>query len=250
MSILGLTIDYGPYGWLEGFDFGWTPNTTDAQNKRYRYGNQPNIALWNLMQLANALYPLIEEAKPLQEILHNFSNEYDEQFLNMMQSKLGLELNRNEDSVLIKNLEDCLLLTETDMTLFFRLLSNFDENKSDGWYEVISNSFYKPDEVKGKVKSDWDSFFLDYAKRLKTESLTLKGRQHRMNAVNPKYVLRNYMAQLAIDAADNGDYTIIDEIYELLKKPYDEQPDSEKWFAKRPEWARHKVGCSMLSCSS
>jgi len=71
-----------------------------------------------------------------------------------------------------------------------------------------------------------------------------------MNKVNPKYVLRNYMAQLAIDAADKGDYSVIEELYELLKKPYNDQPEAEKWFAKRPEWARHKVGCSMLSCSS
>lgn len=71
-----------------------------------------------------------------------------------------------------------------------------------------------------------------------------------MNKVNPKYVLRNYMAQLVIDAVDKGDYSLIEEIHTMLKKPYDEQENNQKWFAKRPEWARHKVGCSMLSCSS
>jgi len=85
---------------------------------------------------------------------------------------------------------------------------------------------------------------------LAKESITDAERKIKMNEINPKYVLRNYMAQLAIDAADKSDYSIIEELYELLKKPYDEQPDAEKWFAKRPEWARHKVGCSMLSCSS
>lgn len=75
-------------------------------------------------------------------------------------------------------------------------------------------------------------------------------RSKKMNAVNPKYVLRNYMAQLAIDKAEEGDYSLIEELFELLKKPYDEQLENEKWFAKRPEWARHKIGCSMLSCSS
>ena len=90
MSILGLTIDYGPYGWLEGFDDGWTPNTTDRQHQRYRYGNQANIALWNLYQLANALYPLIEEAAPLEEILENYKSEYSIKYLAMMKSKIGL----------------------------------------------------------------------------------------------------------------------------------------------------------------
>ena len=89
MSILGLTIDYGPYGWLEGFDFGWTPNTTDKQHKRYRYGNQPNIGLWNLYQLANALYPLIEETEPLETILEQYKTNFEIKSLEMMRSKIG-----------------------------------------------------------------------------------------------------------------------------------------------------------------
>ena len=89
-----------------------------------------------------------------------------------------------------------------------------------------------------------------YLARLQKEELSDIQRKQKMNLVNPKYVLRNYMSQIAIEAADKGDYTVIDELYFLLKKPYDEQIDQEKWFAKRPEWARTKVGCSMLSCSS
>ena len=92
MSILGLTIDYGPYGWLEGFDLGWTPNTTDKKHKRYRYGNQPTIGLWNLYQLANALYPLIDEAAPLEEILERYQLDFKTESLHMMRSKLGLTL--------------------------------------------------------------------------------------------------------------------------------------------------------------
>ena len=101
-----------------------------------------------------------------------------------------------------------------------------------------------------EVKEDWLRWLKSYVERLGEESLSDIERQAQMNEANPKYVLRNYMAQLAIDAADNGDYTIINELYELLKQPYAEQPENEKWFAKQPEWARHKVGCSMLSCSS
>ncbi|MCL4156977.1 UNVERIFIED_CONTAM: hypothetical protein GTU68_032798, partial [Idotea baltica] len=124
MSILGLTIDFGPYGWLEGFDFDWTPNTTDRQHKRYRYGNQPNIGLWNLYQLANALYLIIEEVEPLEAVLNQYKVDFEAQSFAMMKSKLGLFANDKNDVNLIQALEDNLQLVETDMTIFFRLLSN------------------------------------------------------------------------------------------------------------------------------
>ncbi len=250
MSILGLTIDYGPYGWLEGFDFGWTPNTTDRQNKRYRYGNQPNIGLWNLYQLANALYPLIDEAEPLEEILESYKSNFEIKSQAMMRSKLGLEKEEETDIKLIMALEDALHDSETDMTIFFRKLADFDLKNPSAGIDLIHESFYKPEEIKGNVLDQWNQWFTDYAERFKVETLSNDQRKEHMNKVNPKYVLRNYMAQLAIDKADNGDYSLIEEFYQLLKNPYDEQPKSEQWFAKRPEWARHKVGCSMLSCSS
>ena len=250
MSILGLTIDYGPYGWLEGYEYEWTPNTTDRQHKRYRYGNQPNIGLWNLLQLANALYPLIEEAAPLEAILNQYKNDFESGSLNMMRSKLGLEIKTENDQKLIQDLEDILHLSETDMTIFFRTLGSFKkENTSEG-LKIIGNAFYKPDEIVGNIEMRWNTWFENYVERLQQESLSNQARQEKMNAVNPKYVLRNYMAQLAIDDADEGDYRLIDELFQMLKNPYDDQPKHEKWFAKRPEWARHKVGCSMLSCSS
>ncbi|WP_040280264.1 protein adenylyltransferase SelO [Psychroserpens damuponensis] len=250
MSILGLTIDYGPYGWLEGFDFGWTPNTTDREHKRYRFGNQPNIGLWNLYQLANALYPLIEETQPLETILENYKIDFEKKSLNMMKSKLGLEQFNDEDAQLIQNLEDTLLLTETDMTIFFRALSNFKKGEASKGLERVSAAFYTPNEVSDVVAQQWRNWFKNYDERLKKEMLTDAQRKLKMDAVNPKYVLRNYMAQLAIDDANKGDYKLIDELFQLLKNPYDEQPKQQKWFAKRPDWARHKVGCSMLSCSS
>jgi len=250
MSILGLTIDYGPYGWLEGYDFGWTPNTTDRQNKRYRYGNQPHIGLWNLYQLANALYPLIDEVEPLEEILESYKTNYEIKSIDMMRSKLGLENPQDSDEDLIMQLHKNLQDSETDMTIFFRNLSQFQKEHPEKGIEVIQDSFYEPKAIQGKLLEQWNQWFESYASRLKDETLSNDQRKDRMNKVNPKYVLRNYMAQLAIDKADNGDYSLIEEFYQLLKKPYDEQPNSEQWFAKRPEWARHKVGCSMLSCSS
>lgn len=250
MSILGLTIDYGPYGWLEGFDFGWTPNTTDKQHKRYRYGNQPTIGLWNLYQLANALYPLIEEAAPLEKILEGYKSNFEKKSQDMMRAKLGLTSDKETDINIIQSLENNLQATETDMTIFFRTLSSFKKEQPEKGVELIQDAFYTLDTIKGNVLNNWKQWFANYAKRLEDETTSAEERQQQMNKVNPKYVLRNYMAQLAIDKADKGDTSLLEEMYLLLKEPYSEQPKFEHWFAKRPEWARHKVGCSMLSCSS
>jgi len=250
MSILGLTIDYGPYGWLEDYDPKWTPNTTDRQNKRYRFGNQPKVVQWNLFKLANALYPLIEEAEPLETILGQYEEDLEAKELEMMRSKLGLfELNQ-DDFLLIQQLKENLQLIETDMTIFYRNLGNISKNKSAEAFDGIKEAFYNTEELKETVLEKWNNWFDNYSNRLQKESLSDLERKQKMNLVNPKYVLRNYMVQLAIDDADKGDYKLIDELFEMLKKPYDEQPKYQKWFAKRPDWARNKIGCSMLSCSS
>ncbi|WGD34750.1 protein adenylyltransferase SelO family protein [Olleya sp. YS] len=250
LSILGLTIDYGPYGWLEGYEPSWTPNTTDSQHKRYRFGAQPDIVHWNLYQLANALYPLIEEAEGLEAVLANFAIQKEAKYLQMMRSKIGLSTEEPKDANLIQELEDCLQLTETDMTIFFRNLADFDSSIPTNGLQIIRESFYEIKTVTEAVKNRWNLWFDSYADRLKRDPISAKAKKENMNSVNPKYVLRNYMAQLAIDDANKGDYKLIDELFNLLKQPYEEQPKHEKWFAKRPEWARHKVGCSMLSCSS
>jgi len=193
------------------------------------------------------LYPLIEEVAPLEAILNQYKIDFETKSLQMMKSKLGLYMNDKEDVKLIQDLEDCLQLTETDMTIFFRNLSDFE---GTNFFEILENAFYTTAEVSKDIKEKWEKWFQNYDDRLQKESLNQLQRKEKMDAVNPKYVLRNYMAQLAIDAADNGDYSLINELFQLLKKPYSEQPKYEKWFAKRPEWAKNKVGCSMLSCSS
>ena len=136
------------------------------------------------------------------------------------------------------------------MTIFFRNLSEFRKEHPEKGIEIDERCFLCPNEIKGDILSNWNLWFTNYANRLKEETTSYDQRKEQMNKVNPKYVLRNYMAQLAIDKADNGDYSLIEEFYQLLKNPYSEQSNSEQWFAKRPNWARHKVGCSMLSCSS
>lgn len=251
MSIHGITIDYGPYGWLEDYDPNWTPNTTDRQNKRYRFANQPSVAQWNLYQLANALFPLIKEAAPLEKILELFLENFNSEYNIMMLSKLGLFTSSKSTPNLIKKLEDNLQVSETDMTLFFRNLNRI--NKTDSGttaLDKVKDAFYKPEEIKESILENWLQWFNEYLTLLKAETYSDAERATKINLINPKYVLRNYMSQLSIDAADQGDYSLIAELFNVLKKPYDEQPEYERWFAKRPDWARSKVGCSMLSCSS
>jgi serine/tyrosine/threonine adenylyltransferase len=249
MSALGLTIDYGPYGWLEGFDPNWTPNTTDAQGRRYRFGNQPDVAVWNLLQLANALYPIIGDIPALEQTLNQFGDIFSQKHKRMMLEKLGLQNNEPHD--LVDKLFKIMQYSETDYTIFFRKLADVSkEDRPEIALEKISFAFYNLEEISGEIKNQWLDWLAEYKNLLLKESDSDLSRKIRMNAHNPKYVLRNYMAQLAIEAAETGDYQIINEFYELLKEPYSEQPQSEKWFAKRPDWAKHKVGSSMLSCSS
>ena len=251
MSILGLTIDYGPYGWLEDYNYNWTPNTTDKEHRRYRFENQPNVAQWNLYQLANALFPLIEEAKPLELLLQEFQQLYHSKYIDMMCSKLGLKKRDTDDEKLIAKLEKNLQLSETDMTIFFRELSSVKKNASPGSaIATINEAFYKPEEIKKEILKSWENWFEKYLNRLNLEDHSDEERTIAMNSVNPKYVLRNYMAQVAIETAEKEDYTILKELHGLLKNPYEEQAELDKWYAKRPDWARDKIGSSMLSCSS
>jgi uncharacterized protein YdiU (UPF0061 family) len=137
------------------------------------------------------------------------------------------------------------------MTIFFRKLSQTNKLESEeDAFSLITDSFYKINEDNDPLKETWLYWFTQYLNRLRKEDTTDKDRKAAMDSVNPKYVLRNYMAQLAIEAADKEDYSLLEELHLLLKNPYHEQTQSEKWFAKRPDWAREKIGSSMLSCSS
>ncbi len=263
MSIIGETIDYGPYGWIDNFDLGWTPNTTDRQNKRYRFGAQANVALWNLCQLANSIIPIIGSTEELQAQLDEFGRKYEYKWHKMMASKLGLSpdnFNESNDSryqqdeQLFKALENILSIVETDMTIFYRLLAQLPLNKNTLSSSVIKEHFdacfYEPSKLTEEYTNTLLNWLKEYQTRVNSENIKDTERQTAMNTVNPKYVLRNYLSQIAIDKANLGDYSEIHALHELLKRPYDEQPENEKYFSKRPEWAKDKVGCSMLSCSS
>ena len=255
MSILGLTVDYGPYGWLEDFSPDWTPNTTDAHGRRYSFNNQPHIGQWNLLQLANAVYPLIGRVEPLQEALA----DYNELFLNgwndMMAKKLGFaSFEKNTDDPLIKELVEILPLVETDMSIFFRRLSTLPTNlqidTAAPLPAILLDAYYQPEQLTEGYTATMNGWLRSYLHRAGKDCRSEEERRQRMNSTNPKYVLRNYLAQLAIDRAEAGDYALVGELLELFRRPYDEQPTKEHFAAKRPEWARNRAGCSMLSCSS
>lgn len=257
MSILGLTIDYGPYGWLDDYNPDWTPNTTDAGERRYRFGQQPEIALWNLVQLANAIYPLFDEVEPLQQALTVYNQTFKQDWQLMMAKKLGLkDFDPNSDDDLCKDLLTLLAEVETDMTLFFRKLALLDVDAeitelNDGQLlEPLLEAWYRQDAVSEDYWSRMANWLRQYVLRVKLEGTSQREKIERMNAMNPKYVLRNYLAQLAIDKADQGDFSMVNELLEVMRNPYGEQPGKEEFAKKRPDWARQKPGCSQLSCSS
>ena len=247
MSLLGLTIDYGPYGWLEGFEPDWTPNTTDLPGRRYCYGNQPGVALWNLARLGQALGGLGVTEDAVRAGLDDYKLTYEATFGIMLANKLGLD-SIEEESKLIDGLFSLLQQVETDMTLFFRRLAEVPMNEDlPPWaLEPLVPAYYS-DNPPGTELMAWLEL---YRTRLAAQGVDEAQRRARMDAANPKYVLRNYLAQQAIDAATAGDTAPLNRLLEVLRQPYAEQPGQEDLAARRPEWARNKAGCSMLSCSS
>jgi len=222
MSIHGLTIDYGPYGWLEGFDPDWTPNTTDSSTRRYRYGHQAQIGAWNISRLLDAISPIMDNPALLNEVLESYYDSFREYSIKMWTDKLGLWKFEQSDTELITNLTSNLQQTETDMTIFFRILSSIDGPDIN----KLRPAFYDEGQIQS---NEWNTWLTRWWNRVNG----IPDRDSMINA-NPKYVLRNWMAQLAIDAAEKGDFSLSKELYMVLKNPYSEQFEyEEKWFSKR-----------------
>ena len=247
MSILGLTIDYGPYGWLENYDLDWTPNTTDAESRRYCYGNQPRIAQWNLARLAEALLPLVDKAA-LEDGLALYAETFNAGWQRALAAKLGFAaLDEPGDDALAADLFGLLETAETDFTLFFRGLAAVPLDPAAGDAALtapLEQAFYA---AAAPGLAEW---LRRYAARARADALSAAARAERMNRANPKYVFRNYLAQLAIDALERGDASVLERLMTVLARPYDEQPEHDDLATRRPEWARHRPGCSALSCSS
>ena len=249
MSILGLTIDYGPYGWIDDYDPDWTPNTTDANGRRYRFGWQPKIAHWNLQRLAHALSPLFADPAPLQDGLDRYASAYTQADREGVARKLGLAECGDDDIALVRELHALLQAAEVDMTLFFRGLVDLDVTAEAPALSPVREAFY--DEAKARShEPEFSDWLARYAARLRADPLEAGERRARMRAANPRYVLRNYLAQQAIDRSAQGDEAGISELLDVLRRPYDDQPGREAFAARRPAWAKDRAGCSMLSCSS
>jgi serine/tyrosine/threonine adenylyltransferase len=247
MSILGLTIDYGPYGWVDNFDPGWTPNTTDASGRRYCYGRQPDIARWNLERLADALATILPNNNDLSDALAHFDNVYMRDLTRSLAQKFGLDYWQDNDGEMVNRVFELMTRAEVDMTLFFTHLSQIDIAKPT--IESLQIAFYTEHGFK-HFKADFQTWLNQYAKRIRQSTLSAEQRLGTMQCANPRYVLRNYMAQQAIDLAEQNDTSMIETLLTLLKTPYTAQAGMEKFEEKRPDWARQKAGCSMLSCSS
>ena len=246
MSILGLTIDYGPYGWIDDFDPGWTPNTTDAGGRRYRFGAQEQIAYWNLARFAEALAPVFGSLDPLQAGMQRYVEELSRITKDNIAAKLGFERYADEDLALMRDLQELLHQAEVDMTIFFRRLADVDLEAPS--LTPLETAFYDAGK-RQQAEPAFIAWLERYAARASRDASD-PARRERMDRANPRYVLRNYLAQQAIDRADQGDYTGIHELLDVLRRPYDDQPGADAFDQKRPDWARHKAGCSMLSCSS
>ncbi|HVY54391.1 MAG TPA: YdiU family protein, partial [Thermodesulfobacteriota bacterium] len=230
MSALGLTIDYGPYGFMEAYDPEYVPNHSDHFG-RYSFSNQPAIALWNLRKLALSLSPAVSQEKSA-EIVSGFRTSYGKYYSDIMRKKLGLMKSLPDDTALMQKLLDILAKQKTDYTNFFRHLGGFSTNGSSE-SNCSSPAF--------------DEWAHAYTERLRLENSIDSERKSGMDSVNPGYVLRNYIAEGAIrKAVDEDDYSEVERVRELLKNPFSEQPGCERYSEPAPPWARSLV----VSCSS
>ncbi len=256
MSILGLTIDYGPYGWLEAYDPDWTPNITDASGRRYRFGHQAQVGQWNLAQLARALAPLCHgaEVEALRETVGRYAGEVASLHRHSQLRKLGLTglaATATEDDDLLAGLAELLVADETDMPLWFRLLAQVPTGSTAAAAQaLLRDASYAPEAQPPVYRALLGAWLRRYGARVQREGIDDRERRARMDAVNPLYVPRNYLVQEVIEATEAGDRSQLAALLEVLRRPYDEQPGQERYAKKRPEWARVKPGCSMLSCSS
>ncbi|EGQ7934380.1 YdiU family protein [Vibrio vulnificus] len=238
MSILGQTFDYGPFGFLDDYEPGYICNHSDYQG-RYAFDQQPRVALWNLSALAHALSPLIDR-DDLELALAQYEPTLGKVFSQLMRQKLGLLSQQEGDSELFNAMFTLLAENHTDYTRFFRTLSQLDREHE----QTVIDLFVDRDAAHG-----WLSRYLERVALEQTASGEVKSAPQRceqMRSVNPKYILRNYLAQQAIDKAQQGDFSEVHTLAKLLKNPYDDQPEMEAYARLPPEWGKKMV----ISCSS
>lgn len=241
MSILGLTIDYGPFGFLDAFDPGHICNHSDHQG-RYAWARQPSVAFWNLHALAQALLPLIEDSDAALEELETYKNVFAQAMLTRWRAKLGLQTTEDTDQELIDDLLRRMASDHSDFTITLRRLCGFDS--APGAPNTALRDLFID-------RAAFDAWGQRYAERLAREHSVDAERALRMLAVNPKYVLRNHLAEVAIRAAQQGSFDEIERLLKVLRRPFDEHvagvaPEQAEVYAGfPPEWAQSiEVSCS------
>jgi uncharacterized protein YdiU (UPF0061 family) len=235
MSILGITLDYGPFGFIDDYDPGFICNHSD-HNGRYAFNQQPYIGLWNLSCLAQALLPLAQK-EDLKTALDRYTPLCEGRYMELMRAKFGLAETKEEDTSLIQDLLALMHLHHVDYTSFFRALGLFQAGP-ESLNELIRDFFLD--------RESFDQWACRYKDRLHQEGSRDEDRLVRMNRVNPKYVLRNYLVQTAIEKAQKKDYAEIDRLLALLQNPYSDQPGMDAYAAPPPNWGKHLA----VSCSS
>lgn len=249
MSVLGLTIDYGPYSFLDNFDPDFTPNTTDLPGKRYAFGQQANIAYWNLSRLANALVPLVPDINKLQDQLKTYEDVYWRKYYAMMANKLGLDgINDDDDVALVAGFESILTAIQPDMTIFYQLLIDLPAEmatKKD-MVNYFVDSLYDDPEPADVTRLY--TLLKHYQVRLSSNTCTREESLSQMRKANPRFILRNYLLHLAIVELQKGENRLFLKLQQALKEPYSQ--DHDEFFKMRPAWATEQAGCSSLSCSS
>lgn len=233
MSILGETFDFGPFGFLDAFEPGFICNHSDNRG-RYSFERQPSIGLWNLNALAHALSTLID-VDAIRAILQQYETELIAVYTGLMLNKLGLETALDGDTELLGELLQVLEANRSDYTIFFRRLCDFDES--------IEHSPLRDDFID---RERFDRWAASYRERLAQETRPRAERAAAMRRSNPKFILRNYLAQQAIEKAELGDYSEVNRLFDVLQRPFDEQPENESYAAPPPDWGQHLA----VSCSS
>jgi uncharacterized protein YdiU (UPF0061 family) len=235
MSMLGLTIDYGPFGFLDAFDPGHVCNHSDAQG-RYAYARQPNVGFWNLHALAQALLPLISGSDEALAALEPYKTVFPQALEAKMRAKLGLATARDSDRGLIDDLLKRMAADKADFTITFRRLADF--KTADG----ADNAFVRDLFIDREA---FDAWAAAYRERLRAENSDDAARALAMRRVNPKFILRNHLAEVAIRDARNGNYAETRRLLKVLQRPYDEQPEHAAYADFPPDWAQHiEVSCS------
>jgi uncharacterized protein YdiU (UPF0061 family) len=244
MSILGLTIDYGPYSMMDEYDLNFTPNTTDLPGRRYAFGKQGQIAQWNLWQLANALHPLIKDEKFLEDTLNHFGTHFWESHDTMLCAKFGFDELLKDDEDFFTNWQGLMQELQLDYTLFFNYLEKSTSTTDvKDFFNRVSYSLVNDEKLK-----KLEDFLSTYNSRLSLNTVSREQSLAIMKKTNPKFTLRNYLLYECIEEISIGETSMLEKLTDALENPYEER--YPEFSAKRPNNYDDITGCSTLSCSS